>query len=223
LEDSSFRVTPKVVSTDRAGKVGAWNDVMFTHSEGNDDYIIFMDGDIIFLQENNLENLVNALEFNSEAYISTDRPIKDIAVKDSKSISQKMSLAFSKFTSNAPGQLCAQLYCSRSSFLRRMSIPEGIVAEDTYLKYMAITEGFTEKQNLNRLIVVDNASHLFEAYVGLKDYFKNQVRQTISFTIWRVFKKHIADNVSPNNALEYSKQRYLQDPQWFNKILRQEF
>ena len=203
--------------------MGAWNDVMYRHSQGDDDYIIFMDGDIIFLQENNLENLVYALEFNPEAWISTDRPVKDIAVNKSSSVLQKMSLAFSKFTSNAPGQLCAQLYCSRSTFLRRMSIPEGIVAEDTYLKYMAVTDGLTKKQNLDRLIVVDNASHLFEAYVGFGDYFKNQVRQTISFTIWRVFKRHIAHQIASQNALEYSKERYLEDPQWFNKLLRREF
>ena len=217
------KLVPKVIDSKTPGKIKAWNDVMYKYSSGDEQYIIFMDGDIIFLQDDNLEKLIDALEKDQNAWISTDYPVKDIQFSGKKSLKDRLSLAFSKFTKKANGQLCAQLYCARSSFLRRFSIPEGLVAEDTYIKLLAVTNGLTEKPNEGRLIKVENTSHLFEAYTDFNAFFKNQIRQTISFTIWRIFKKEILKKEKKVNALEYSKEKYFENPEWFRGLIQKSF
>jgi glycosyltransferase involved in cell wall biosynthesis len=216
------KVEAKVISVKQAGKINAWNSVMFKHSKKNEQYIIFMDGDIIFQQEDNLSKLIQGLEEDSEAWISTDQPVKDISLLKKKNTFQKISLAFSKFTSKGSGQLCAQLYCARSSFLRRVALPDGLIIEDAFLKFIAVTNGLTEKANPKRVIKIEGISHLFEAYTGFKSYFKNQIRQTIAFTIWQIFKAE-ARRAETENAMEFSKEQYLKSPNWFSKIIQQNF
>ena len=68
----NYRVVEKV----EPGKIAAWNDFIHKYSICNENYIIMMDGDILIQQKNNFQTLVEDLEHNPHALISTDLPIK---------------------------------------------------------------------------------------------------------------------------------------------------
>ena len=97
IEKFNYKLGVKyeVIDKKTPGKINAWNDIIHKHSSGQENYIIFMDGDIIIQEKNNLSTLVESLNNKPHALISTDQPIKDIEFKNTKSI-RYLLLAFSK-------------------------------------------------------------------------------------------------------------------------------
>ena len=209
----------KVIDKDEPGKIPAWNDLIHKYSSPQESYIIMMDGDILLQQKNNFETLIQSLEKNKQALISTDLPIKDIHFSKSNNYLKRFSLGFSKITQKGAGQLCGQLYCARASFLRKIFIPKEILIDDTYLKFMACTNGLTRAVDNSKIINNHSVSHIFEAYTGPKNYFNNQVRQTVGFSLWRMFKEIIKQNKSKANAIQIVRTALNNNPNW----LKQEF
>ena len=209
----------KVIDKEEPGKIAAWNDLVHQHSNGDEKYIIFMDGDIIIQEPNNLSTLVESLENNSKALISTDQPIKDIALEKSKSLRSKLSCSFSKITQKGSSQLCGQLYCARADFIRKIFIPPEILIDDTYLKFMACTGGLKHPVDHEKIVNNYHISHIFEAYTGFQDYFNNQIRQAAGFSLWRIFKEIIKQDLSYSDAIEIVNQKRLQDPFWLKKAM----
>jgi glycosyltransferase involved in cell wall biosynthesis len=209
----------QVIEKTEPGKIQAWNDLIHQYSEAKEEYIIMMDGDILLQQNNNFETLIDSLEEDQHALISTDLPIKDIHYDSSNNFTKRFSLGFSKITQKGKGQLCGQLYCARSSFLRQIIIPKEILIDDTYIKFMACTNGLLSPVDNTKIINNHSVSHIFEAYTGLKNYFNNQVRQTVGFSMWRIFKKIIHNEAQKTNAMHFLKERLDSQPDWLqNKI-----
>ncbi|MDD7987228.1 glycosyltransferase family 2 protein [Lentisphaera marina] len=206
--------TYQVIEKDEPGKIPAWNDLIHQYSSNNEKYIIMMDGDILIQQDNNFETLIQSLENDQHALISTDLPIKDIHYDQSNHFLKKFSLGFSKITRKGEGQLCGQLYCARSSFLRQVIIPKEILIDDTYIKFMACTDGLLKAVDNSRIINHHSVTHVFEAYTGAKNYFNNQVRQTVGFSMWRIFKTIIKNENSNKSALEIIREKFEVNPQW---------
>ena len=213
----------KVIDKQEPGKVAAWNDLVHKYSNGNEKYIIFMDGDIVIQESDNLSTLVKSLEVKTDALISTDQPIKDIELQKSNSLSSKLSCSFSGITRKGSSQLCGQLYCARASFIKEIYIPPEILIDDTYIKFMACTKGLTQPVDHSKIVNNLYISHVFEAYTGLKDYFNNQVRQTVGFSLWRIFKEIINDDLKHSNAIEIVNNNRLRDPDWLQKEMYKYF
>ncbi|WDE98546.1 glycosyltransferase family 2 protein [Lentisphaera profundi] len=209
--------TYRVVSKEEPGKIAAWNDLIHLYSDPDYDYIICMDGDIIIQQNHNFSTLIDALERNSEALISSDLPIKDISLKAHKGLRNFTSLAFSKITQKGTSQLCGQLYCARADFLKQIYIPPEVLIDDTYIKFMACTGGLKHSVDDSKIISLRHISHIFEAYTGVKDYFNNQVRQTVGFSLWRIFKEIIKNDLINDNAIQAVKKRALENPEWLKE------
>jgi len=210
----------RVESVAEPGKVNAWN--LFAHRFSNPqaDYVFLMDADIRLDHPDTLRNMVFALQRDPHAAVSTDLPQKHIIAKRRKSLSDRISLAISGMTQAAPGQLGGQLYCARGSILRRVHMPLGLLVEDGFLKQMLCTNLMREPGDNCRVVRAPDASHVFEAYTGLKDVFFNQRRQQIAHTVYTYLRDYLNNHIGEKDAGEIIAANNARDPDWFRALIR---
>ena len=210
----------RVEAVAEPGKVNAWN--LFAHrfSHPRADYVFLMDADIRLDHPDTLRNMVLALERDPRAAVSTDLPRKHIAAKRRKSLSDRISLAVSGMTQAAPGQLTGQLYCARGPLLRRVHMPLGLLVEDGFLKQMLCTNLMREPGDNRRVVRAPDASHVFEAYTGLKDVFFNQRRQQIGHTVYTYLRDYLNNHIGEKDAGEIIAANNARDPDWFRALIR---
>lgn len=211
----------RVEEVAEAGKVNAWNLFVHRFSDPQADYIFLMDADIRLSHPDTLKNMVLTLERNAHAAVATDLPQKHVAAKRRKSLFDRMSLAVSGMTQAAPGQLTGQLYCARGPLLRRVHMPLGLLVEDGFLKQMLCT-GLMRQPCDDRLVVrAPDASHVFEAYTGLKDVFFNQRRQQIGHTVYTYLRDYLKEHVGEKDAAQIIAGNNARDSDWFRALIRE--
>ncbi len=218
LPEGAF--TWRVESVATPGKVNAWN--LFVHHFSNPqaDCIFLMDADIRLDHPDTLGNMLCALVQDAQAAVSTDLPRKHIATKTHKSLADRLSLAVSGMTQAAPGQLTGQLYCARSPLLRRVHMPLGLLVEDGFLKQMLCSEMMRSPCDNRRVVRAPDASHVFEAYTGLKDIFFNQRRQQIGHAVYTFLRDYLQTHVGEKDAGEIIAENNARDPDWFCALIR---
>ena len=212
----------RVVEIPQRGKVNAWNQYIHGFSAREAGYLVMMDADILIHRPATLWNLVRALETNPEAAIAVDRPCKDILFKPGRSVRDWLSLAVSQITLSSPAQLCAQLYCMRSSSARDIYLPKDLPAcEDGFIKSLVCTENLSRTARPERIAVARDAAHTFEAYTSPAAILRNQKRQVIGQTIVHL----LVDKYLPRLPLE--RRRHLAqtlraldrtDPPWLKRL-----
>ena len=179
---SSF--TCRVESLARPGKLHAWNQYVHRLSAREAECLFLADGDILIYHLTTLWNMYLALEHNETATAVTDQPLKDIAFKRRNTWRERISLATSRITQSHPAQLTGQLYCIRSAVARNIYLPRDLMAcEDGFIKALVCTYFLTRPQAFERVVRAPDASHVFQAYVGLMEIVRNQKRQMIGQTI----------------------------------------
>src|SRR5262245_42676509 len=87
---SSVKVDTRVVSIHEKGKLNAWNEFVHSISSKSAEYLFLMDADIVVHLSDTLWNMLKALESSTEANISVDRPIKDVAFKGQKTLKERL-------------------------------------------------------------------------------------------------------------------------------------
>jgi glycosyltransferase involved in cell wall biosynthesis len=173
----------RVVDIPERGKLNAWNKYVHSISAPEAEYLILMDADIRFFQPHTLWNMVTALYDDPEAHVAVDRPRKDILLKEHKTIADRISIAVSRLTGSAEGQLCGQLYVIRSKIARNIYLPKDMTVEDGFIKAMVCTDFLEHGVLGKRIRMADQAEHTFEAYTTPKVVIKNQKRQIIAQTV----------------------------------------
>jgi hypothetical protein len=128
-----------------------------------------------------------ALQSDEQLSVSATLPCKDIAFKPQRAVNERLSLSMSEMTRAANGQLCAQLYCIRAAIARNLYLPRDLGAcEDGFIKAVACTDFFTHEIRPERIRIVPDAEHTFEAYTSPLAVLRNQKRQIIGQTILHV-------------------------------------
>lgn len=202
------------------GKVNAWNLFVHRFSNPRADCVFLIDADIRLDHPDTLKNMVRTLESDPRAAASTDLPRKHIAAKARKSLSDRISLAVSGMTQAAPGQLTGQLYCARGPLLRRIHMPLGLLVEDGFLKQMLCTDLMTKPRDDRRVVRAPDASHVFEAYTGVKDVFYNQRRQQIGHAVYTYLRDYLRERVGEKDAGRIIAEANARDPDWFRALIR---
>ena len=215
----------RVVEIPQRGKVNAWNQYVHDLSWREARYLVMMDADILIHRPATLWNLVRALEQNPEAAIAVDRPCKDILFKSGRSYRDWLSLAVSQITLSSPAQLCAQLYCIRSSSARDIYLPKDLPAcEDGFIKSVVCTENFSLAARPERIAVAQDAEHTFEAYTSPRAILKNQKRQVIGQTIVHLLVDKYLRQL-PLNRRQHLAQTLRDldgaDPDWLKRLTRE--
>ncbi|MCC7300499.1 MAG: glycosyltransferase [Verrucomicrobia bacterium] len=188
----------RVHELEQPGKTNAWNVFVHELADPQADVIFLVDADIQIYMPGSLSNMLERLNQHPEAFICTDLPVKHIIFKQHYNLLDQISMHTARINQSAPGQLCGQLYCARAAWLRRLWIPEGIIVEDGFIKKMAVSNFLTEPENnALRLIVAENASHVFEAYTRLPDVMATHRRQIAGYIIhrwiWEYLQLHLPE------------------------------
>ena len=191
----------RVVEVEKRGKINAWN--LFVHelSSREAQFLFLADADIILNEPQTLSNMYRALENNATALVSTDSPIKDIALKPRRTFMERVSLAASRMTQSAAAQLTGQLYC---------------------IKAIACTYFLTHEVRPKHIVVAPKASHIFEAYVSLGDILNNQKRQMIGQTIVHLLVDRELKQLPLEqklNLAETLREREAAEPNWLKLLI----
>ncbi|HKQ40723.1 MAG TPA: glycosyltransferase family A protein, partial [Verrucomicrobiae bacterium] len=215
--------TARVVEVQKRGKINAWN--LFVHelSSREAQFLFFADADIVLNEAQSLWNMYRALEENSLALVSTDTPIKDIALKPRRTFMERISLAASRMTQSAAAQLTGQLYCIKANVARNIYLPADLAAcEDGFIKALACTYFLTHEVRARHIVVAPKASHIFEAYVSLRDILNNQKRQMIGQTIVHLLVDRELKRLPLEqklNLAETLREREGADPAWLKLLI----
>ncbi len=205
------------------GKSHAWNLYVHQFSELVAKYLFLMDADIQFLEIHTLCNMIDILEDTPEAYVAVDAPIKDIVLKEKKSLIEKLSSAVSSSSvlNTRDVWICGQLYCGRASVLRQIWMPPGLPSEDGFLTTMIRTDRFTSLPILERIVRTPVASHIFEAYTNPQSLLRHEKRIIIGMTINHFLCDYLKTNCDDQkDAGSFIKQMNDQDPLWLNKLFQ---
>ena len=175
----SASLTWQVKELTTPGKSNAWNHYVHSLASVDADYLFLIDSDIEFIEAGTLESMLETLETDPETWVAVDLPVKDVALKQSKSLSEKLSVLASGISGNkaAPGEpawICGQLYCARAKILRQIWLPLNIINDDSFIYTNIVTEGLTTTVNPHRVIRAKEASHIFEAYTDLARLLRHE-------------------------------------------------
>ncbi len=214
----------RVVEIEEPGRSNAWNRFVHDFSAPEARFICLMDADIIFHERDTLLSLVETLEVDTHASVSTGRHYKDITFKKNKSLRDRLSLATSAMTGTIEGGFSGQLYCLRASVVRNIRLPRDLVAnDDGFLKAVICTGFLTDKLDTTRIANAPDAAIIYEAYVSLRDVLNNQKRQMIGQTTVHVLLEYLKSlPIEARQRLaDTIKTTERQDPAWFRKLNEQ--
>src|SRR5581483_2478186 len=153
----------RVANIVERGKVNAWNQYVHQLSARSASVLFMMDADIIIHCRETLANMLATLEADPEAAVAVDLPRKNIAQKKRKSLAERLSLAASRMTLAAEGQLCGQLYSIRANMARSIYLPKDLAAcEDGLIKILVCTDLLAHPSWPKRIRVAPEAEHTFE-------------------------------------------------------------
>lgn len=206
------------------GKLRAWNRFVHDSSAREATFLVLMDGDIVLHDADTLWNMVSVLAGDSEAWVSTDEPLKDIAFKKKKSFREYVSLATSTMSRAAEAQLTGQLYCIRTEIARRIYLPIDLAAcEDGFIKALVCTDFLTKKSDARRIVRAQNASHIFEAYTSTFDVLRNQKRQMIGQTFLHVLDSYLRSlpRAQRESLAATLREQDQTDPMWLKRLVHE--
>jgi glycosyltransferase involved in cell wall biosynthesis len=214
----------RVANISERGKVNAWNQFVHRISSRDARVLFMMDADILIDAPDTMWNMLATLERNPDAMVAVDLPRKDLARKRRKSLGDRLSLAASRMTHAADGQLCGQLYCIRAEAARKIFLPKDLAAcEDGFIKTLVCTDFLTQSARPERIRLAQNAGHIFGAYTSPAAILKNQKRQVIGQTIIHLLVDDYFKTLSPiekQNLAGFLEAKDSTDPSWLKRLIR---
>lgn len=202
-----------------AGKARAWNAFVHEFSSPDAKYLVLVDADILFASETVIEKLVRCLETDPVAIVATDYPVKAVKMKEKLSMKDRFSLS-SSAQAIQDGTITGQLYCSRSSELRKIWMPLAIPVEDGFLAAMIKTNGFTEPPRSDVIVRVPDAVHYYDSHETLIGFLRHERRIIVGSVInawlferfWKAnFKEHAGKFVREENE---------RNPAWLDEYVK---
>jgi hypothetical protein len=204
-----------------AGRNHTWNAFFHDLSHPEAEFLFLMDSDILFNRRETLFNMYRSLLDNAGASIASDQPVKDVSLKPQKSLRDHISLATSEMNGAIQGRMTGQLYCIRSEVARRLYLPKDLGIDDGFIKAVVCTDFFSSKLNPGRIVVAENASHVYEAYTSTGELLKNQKRQMIGQTIVHVLVEHLKTlpQSQRSNLADTLRHKEEASPDWIERLV----
>lgn len=202
------------------GRNNAWNRFVHEFSARETRLICLMDADIIFNRADTLEQVVAELERDPRLGGASDTPVKNIAVKASPSMRERLSLATSDMTGTIAGRLNGMLYCLRAPIARNLYLPRDVLAnDDGFFKAAICTDFFRAPLDPTKVVSVGTATHLYEPYLSLHDVLNNQKRQMIGQATVHVIVEYLLTLPEADRAHLAATLQRLEagDPDWLKK------
>ena len=211
----------QICEVSQASKPNAWNRFVHEFADPVADYLILMDADIQFLEIHTLNSLIQALESDPKAQVSVDTLVKDIALKPSKSLMERLSLSVSKLSGASSVWISGQLYCGRGALFRQIWMPAGIEVEDGFLWKMVVTNGLTTPEIPNRVVRAAPAAHMFEAYTNIKLLLRHERWLIAANTINSLIFADLSSICNfGQDAGSLIRLRNEEDPFWVDRLIQ---
>lgn len=216
----------RVCEVEQAGLANAWNLYIHEFSEPKADYLFVMSADIQLLDHQTLSSMVQVLETRPEAWVSVDKRIKDVSLKENKSLMEKVStlvsgLSGSKAVEGSAAWISGQLSCTRAKVLRRIWMPTTLPTDDAFLYTMLTTDFLKAPKEPNRVILASSASHVFEAYTDMSRLLRHEKWLIFGVAVNELLYADLIENSKTQQDITLLiKQRNEQDPAWLNKLVQ---
>jgi len=226
-----LKVRWKVHEIAEPGKARAWNTYVHNLADTQSDYLILMDADIEFLNNNTLASMIDVLEQLPEVWVSVDQPLKDIIFKSNKTFMEQLSVLVSNLSGKSPkvgepAWICGQLYCARSQKLRQIWLPNNLSADDAFVYDLITTDGLRSHPIESRVVLADTASHIFEAYTDINRLFRHERWQIFSSvvnqTAFNRLQSMQAVDGDNKHAGTYVNSLNSANPNWLNDCVKEE-
>lgn len=216
----------RVCEVEQAGLANAWNLYIHEFSNPNADYLFVMSADIQFLDRQTLRSMIQVLETRPEAWVSVDKRIKDVALKENKSLMEQLStlasgLSGSKAVEGSAAWISGQLSCTRAKVLRRVWLPTTLPTDDAFIYTMIVTDFLKAPEEPNRVILAGSASHAFEAYTDIGRLLRHEKWLIFGQAVNELLYADLLENRKEQQDISLLiKQRNEQDPVWLNKLVQ---
>jgi hypothetical protein len=118
--------------------------------------------------------------------------------------------------------MTGQLYCIRAAIARQLYLPRELGStDDGFIKAVVCTDSFSRELDPGRIVVADNASHVFEAYTSVGEVLKNQKRQMIGQTILHVLVENLKSlpPAQRANLADTLRQKEEASPDWVARLV----
>jgi glycosyltransferase involved in cell wall biosynthesis len=205
----------------QAGKSNAWNELIHKFASPKTDFVFLLDADIRIPEKMCLQVMLDSLIRAKRALIAVDESVKDLSLERHKSIIERLIVAGSGTSHDTRIAIAGGLYCARFEALKRIWMPIGLPGEDGFLRAMILTSNFTEEENIDYLVFVKGARHIFESERRIRDVFHHNIRLTIGTAINVLLFKHFYKLLLGGNVriADYIRQRNAADKNWINKLI----
>jgi glycosyltransferase involved in cell wall biosynthesis len=213
-------VSWRVREVAEAGKSNAWNRFVHDFCDQAADYVILIDADIRFDSEHALQRLVERLDAAPDAVAATGRPIKHLAFKREKTLFDRASLLVSSLNESKAVRLAGCLYCVRGTTIREMWLPTGLLVEDSVVKSMLLTDLFRKPVDPTRIVMVPDAGAIFEAYGSVMALLRHERRIVVGVAMNAILFDFLWKHAGARGAGHLIRERSVEDPDWFRKLLR---
>jgi len=210
-----------VVELEIASKANAWNHFVHQLSSPEAEVLVLLDADIRIPQRDALSRMLSALQETPRALAAVDQPVKDLALRGDKGIVGHLSLSASELAASGPPKLCGQLYLARAPALRAIYLPEPMLVEDGFIKAMLVTEGFSQPEDLGRLVRAEGVYHLYEAVTQLGPLFRHEKRILIgTLANLLLFEQAYTLALQGLRVGDWLRAQSASNPDWFRQLIR---
>lgn len=171
------------------GKSRAWNRAVHELICRSSEYIVFLDADITFADNDVLTLMLNCLKDHPEPAAISGFPVKDVSLNSKKSVFDRFSLMVSE-RSRERGAINGSLYVVRARFLVETWLPDQTPGEDGFLNAMLTTRGFTKTPDSTLVTTPTSPTHSFQAHNPLGFLFHER-RMIVGTMINRWIFEHL--------------------------------
>ena len=204
------------------GKANAWNQCIHQFVDPNCDLVVMVDADIVFGHIETIENSILALSNAPHAVVAVDQALKSALRKERLNVLEKISLSGTDLNASAQPGIAGSFYCARASALRNIWIPPGLPVEDGFIKAMIISDCFRKPNDVNKIVMAENASHYFDTLTNVRDIFRHEVRMVVGTALncyftWD-FLKYATDPNGPG-AGHLIKSCLDSNPSWYQEFI----
>ncbi len=220
LSNSSV-INGQVIEIVEPGKSNAWNIFVHNDAYADIDYFFCMDSDIRFGSDTVLSSLLLALANSPVAYLAVDQAKKDTLLKKHRTFFESLSLLFSQLINQGSTAVAGSLYCAKAERLRHITMPKGLPVEDGFLRAMLVTDLFTQQDNNQRILVVEDVCHYFTPDPSIKSLLRHEERLLIGTFINSVIYQYLWAEVARTgrDAGQLISENNSNNPAWVENLI----
>lgn len=218
------RVSARVEVLAQPGKSNAWNHYVHSFARQDADVVFLLDSDVLFTPDRCLEMLVEKLGVSPQAYAVVGRPLKDIALKERKSLFDRISLVGSAANEQQHAAIAGSLYAVRGEIIRRIWMPRGLLVEDGFVRSMLITNFFTNENysaQYDRVVRAEGAHQVFEAVRSPRGIFKHSKRLLVGVRINACIYDKLWHLPRGEDAGAWCHARNEENPDWLRDLVHE--